>query len=64
MWLSWLGNIVKGHGFDTQLGHVPGLQAWVYKWQPISVPHLHQCFSSSLCPSHLQSLRINKIFKK
>ena len=53
----------KSCWFDSQSGHMPRLQAWSLvggTWEATT----HWCFSPSLSPSLLLSLKINRIFKK
>ena len=70
---GWCGSVdwvlackPKGHWFDSQSGHMPGLQARSLvggAWEATT----HWCFSPCLSPSLPLSLRINKIksfFKK
>ena len=45
---------LKGHGFDSQSGHIPGLQVdpWTCTYEKATNVSLsHQCFSLSLSPS-------------
>ena len=52
----------KGHWFDSQSGHMPGLPARSRvggMWEATT----HWCFSPSLSPSLLLCLKINKILK-
>ena len=60
---GWYGSVVwapacdlKGYQFDSQLGHMPGLQAK----SPVGDDQeaTNQCFSPSLSPSLLLSLKI------
>ena len=60
---------VKGHWFDAQSGHMPGLRVGSLAWarmegSPIDVSLSHQCFFPCLSPFLPPSLKINKIFKK
>ena len=67
-WLVWLSGLsaglwTKGLRFDSQSGHMPGL--WARSpvggtWEAMT----HWCFSPSLSPSLLLSLKINKICKE
>ena len=67
---GWCGSVdwesdceVKGHWFDAQSGHMPGLWARspvMGVWEAAT----QWCFSPSLSPSLLFCLEINKIFKK
>ena len=67
-WLVWLSGLStgyepKGHQFNSQSGHMPGLQAR----SPVGAMWdvtTHWCFSPSLSPSLPLSLKINKTFKK
>ena len=67
---GWCGSVdwvlacePKGHQFNSQSGHMPGLQARSSvggEWE-VTTPW---CFSPSLSPSLPLSLKINKIFIK
>ena len=67
-WLVWLSGLsaglwTKGWGFDSQWGHMPGLQARSPvgdTWETI----IHWCFSPSLCPSVPFCLKTNKQTKE
>ena len=65
---GWCGSVdwvltcePKGHGFNSQSGHMPGLQARSPEkgmWQATT----QRCFSPSLSPSLPLSLKINSLF--
>ena len=67
---GWCGSVdwvpacePKGHQFDSQSGHMPGLQAR----SPVGSTReatTHWCFFTSLSPSLPLYLKINKVLKK
>ena len=69
VWLSWSSSCEqKGHQFSSQWGHMPSVRVQssvqgACERQPIHVSLSHWCFSPSLSPSLVLSLKINKILK-